>query len=72
MSFVTIINTPDSFKIGIIRNLFEMEDIQYRLLDEFMNSAAGIGGLGINGMRIQVLKEDFMRAQTILDKTDIE
>ena len=72
MSFVTIINTPDSFKIGIIRNLFEMEDIQYRLLDEFMNSAAGICGLGINGMRIQVLKEDFMRAQTILDKADFE
>ena len=72
MSYVTIINTPDAFKIGIIKNLFDMEKIPYRIFDEFMNSAAGIGGLGINGMRIQVLKEDFMRAQTILGKADFE
>ena len=72
MNFVTIVNTPDTFKIGIIKNLFDMEQISYRIFDEYMNSAAGIGGLGINGMRIQVLKEDFMRAQTILAKADFE
>jgi len=58
MNFITILNTPNNFQIAIIKNLFDLEKIQYRIPDEFVNSAAGIGGLGITGMRVQVLEED--------------
>jgi len=72
MNFITIFNTPQSFKISVIRNLFDMENIQYRIFDEFTNNTAGIAGLGINGMRVQVIEEDFVRAQKILEGADFD
>tara|TARA_R100001369_G_scaffold29172_4_gene52679 strand:+ start:171336 stop:171485 length:150 start_codon:yes stop_codon:yes gene_type:complete len=48
-----------------------MENIQYRIPDEFVNSAAGIGGLGITGMRVQVIEEDLIRAKKILEGVSI-
>ena len=70
MNFITILNTSNAFEIAIIRNLFDMENIQYKIFDESTSSAAGLAGLGINGMRVQVLKADFLRAQRILEKAD--
>ena len=67
MNFITILNTPNNFQIAIIKNLFDLEKIQYRIPDEFVNSAAGIGGLGITGMRVQVIEEDLVRAKKILE-----
>ncbi len=72
MSFITILNTPETFKIAIIRNLFDMDNIQYRIFDEFTNNAAGIAGLGINGIRIQVLEDDLMLAQKILEGANFD
>ncbi|MCF4100438.1 DUF2007 domain-containing protein [Gillisia sp. M10.2A] len=70
MDFITILNSPNAFEIAIIRNLFDMENIQYKIFDESISSAAGLAGLGINGMRVQVLKADFLRAKRILEKAD--
>ena len=72
MNFITILNTPEAFNIGIIRNLFDMENIQYRILDQFMDNAAGVGGLGINGIRMQVVEEDLIRAQNILKEANLD
>ncbi len=66
MNFITVFNSNQSFQISIVRNLFDREKINYRIPDEFMDSAAGIGGLGINGMHVQVLEEDVVRAKVIL------
>ncbi|WP_010227583.1 putative signal transducing protein [Gillisia marina] len=66
MNFITVFNSNQSFQISIVKNLFDREKINYRIPDEFMDSAAGIGGLGINGMHVQVLEEDVMRAKVIL------
>jgi len=70
MNFITVLNTTQSFKIAIIKNLFDMENIQYRIFDEFTNSAAGIAGIGINGMRVQVIEDDLVRAQNILEQAE--
>jgi len=72
MNFITILNSPQSFKIGIIRNLFDMENIQYRVLDEFTSNAAGVAGLGINGIRVQVIEEDLTRAQKLLEDVEFD
>ncbi len=66
MNFITVFNSNQSFQISIVKNLFDREKINYRIPDEFMDSAAGIGGLGINGMHVQVLEEDVVRAKVIL------
>ena len=71
MNFITVFNTTENFQLAIIRNLFDMENIQYRIPDEFVNSAAGIGGLGITGMRVQVIEEDLIRAKKILEGVSI-
>ncbi len=71
MKFITLLNTPNNFQIAIIKNLFDLQKIQYRITDEAVNSAAGIGGLGINGMRVQVIEEDLMNAKKILEEASI-
>lgn len=70
MNFITVLNTPQAFKIAIVKNLFDMENIQYRIFDEFTNSAAGIAGIGISGMRVQVIEGDLERAQNILKQAE--
>tara|TARA_R100000935_G_scaffold55356_1_gene85195 strand:+ start:149 stop:367 length:219 start_codon:yes stop_codon:yes gene_type:complete len=71
MKFITILNTPDNFQIAIIKNLFDLQKINYRITDEVVNSAAGIGGLGITGMRVQVIEEDLITARQILEEASI-
>lgn len=50
----------------MVKNLFATENINFRIPDEFLDSAAGIAGLGINGIRVQVLEEDVFRAKLLL------
>jgi hypothetical protein len=45
MNFTTKHNS--SLQNANYQNLFDMENIQYRMLTEFTNSAAGIAGIGI-------------------------
>ena len=70
MNFIAVFNRIETFQLEIIRNLFDMENIQYRIPDEFVNSAAGVAGLGINGMRVQILEDDIVRAKNILDQAE--
>lgn len=71
MDFITIITTSEDFQVGIIKNLFDMENIEFRVFDEAVNNAAGFAGLGMSGMRVQVSKTDFARAQQILTQAEI-
>lgn len=66
MEFTTIYNSIHTSEIAIIRNLLEENDIAYQLPDEATNSAAGMAGLGMAGMRVMVPKEQRERAITIL------
>lgn len=66
MKFVTIYNTPDSFKISIIQNLLEENDIQCLTPDMATDSTSGIAGLGITGMRVQVPEEQREQAMAVL------
>ena len=66
MKFVTIFNTPHSSEIAIIRNLLEEHDIKYVAPDMATDSASGIAGLGITGMRIQVPEDQQEQALAVL------
>ncbi|NJY61193.1 DUF2007 domain-containing protein [Salinimicrobium sp. CDJ15-81-2] len=66
MKFVTIFNTTHSSEIAIIRNLLEEHDIQYVAPDMATDSASGIAGLGISGMRIQVPEDKQEQATAVL------
>ena len=70
MNFITVFSTPNSFQIAIIRNLFDLEGIAYRIFDDVMNSAAGIAGLGNHGVRVQVSEDDYIKARYIIDKAE--
>ena len=66
MEFSTIYHTVHSFEIAIIRNLLEENEIEYQLPDETIQSAAGMAGLGMPGMRVMVPGEHRERAINIL------
>ena len=66
MKFVTVFNTTHSSEIAIIRNLFEDHDIKYVAPDMATDSASGIAGLGITGMRIQVPEDQQEKALAVL------
>lgn len=66
MKFVTIYNTTHSTEISIIRNLFEDNDIHYLMPDIATDSAYGIAGLGITGMRVQVPEDQKEQALAVL------
>ncbi|WP_189605375.1 putative signal transducing protein [Salinimicrobium marinum] len=66
MEFVSIYHTVHSFEIEIIRNLLEENDIKYQLPDEATQSAAGMAGLGMAGMRVMVPKSQREQAIAIL------
>ena len=66
MKFVTIYNTTHASEISIIQNLLEEHDIRYVTPDMATNSASGIAGLGIGGMRVQVPEEQQEQARAVL------
>ena len=66
MSYITIYNSPDTTEIGILKNLFDSEGIDYNIIGEATTASAGVAGTGITGMRVQVKEEDRERAKEIL------
>lgn len=66
MSYTTIYSTTYSSEIAIIRNLFEENKISYHFPDEATNNASGVAGLGISGMRVQVVEEQKEQAISLL------
>lgn len=66
MKYATIFNSVHLWEISIIRNLLEENNIDYKTPDEATNSATGIAGLGIRGMRVLVPEEQRERAISIL------
>ena len=66
MRLVTIFNTTHTSEISIIRNLFEDNDIQFIAPDMATDSALGIAGLGITGMRVQVPQDQQEKALAVL------
>lgn len=67
MKFVTIFSTTHASEIAIIRNLFEEHDIRYIAPDMATDSASGIAGLGISGMRVQVPEDQQEQARAVLN-----
>lgn len=72
MEYFTIYNTHDTTEVGILKNLFEQKNIQYRVLGEATSSSAGIAGSGATGIRIQVREGDREKAKDILDKSGFQ
>lgn len=66
MKYVTIYNTNHAHEISIIRNLFEEHDIHYMMPDMVTDSAYGMAGLGINGLRVQVVADQQEQALAVL------
>ncbi len=68
MEFTTIYNSPDRTEINIIKHLFDDHKVDYSILGEATNDAAGIAGSGILGMRVQVPRDQMDRARSVLVK----
>ena len=66
MKFITIYNTIHSSEISIIRNLLDENNIDYQVPDEMTNSASGMAGLGMAGMRVMVPEDQSEQAREIL------
>ncbi|MDT0678443.1 DUF2007 domain-containing protein [Autumnicola musiva] len=67
MKLIDIFRSSYQFEISNIKNLFKAENIYYQVRGEAMDSAAGIGGMGNDGMRIAVEEGDYSRAREILE-----
>ncbi len=66
MQYITVYRTFDSGELSIIRHRFEDEDLDFKILDEATNSAAGIAGMGGTGVRIQVINSQTAKARKYL------
>lgn len=68
MEYKTIFSTNDRTEVTIIKHLFEEHKVDYNILGETTNDAAGIAGSGQNGIRIQVPSNQIDRAKSVLVK----
>ncbi len=68
MKFITIYNTIHTTEVSIISNILEEHNIDFFTPDEATNSAAGIGGLGMAGMRVMVPENQTEKAVAILEE----
>lgn len=66
MQYTTIFTSNDRTEINIIKHLFEEHKVDYNILGETTNDAAGTAGSGINGMRVQVPSDQVEKAKSIL------
>ncbi|MCM4160505.1 DUF2007 domain-containing protein [Antarcticibacterium flavum] len=66
MEFITIYNTHDTTEVSILKNLFDKEGIEYKVLGEATASSAGIAASGNTGIRIQVREDEREKAKEIL------
>ena len=69
MNYIDVFRTSDRHEIAILKNLFDEENITYRTHGEAMDSAANIGGLGNDGMRIEVEESERERAAEIIKRS---
>ena len=60
MKYITIFDTPRQNQVAIIRNLFEANQIKFRVLDEATNTAIPVG------VRVQVIEDQVLTAKNIL------
>ncbi len=63
MEYITIYRTLDETEISIITDLFEQEEIEYKILDEGARDSAGLNS---EGVRLQVLENQKEKAREIL------
>ncbi len=66
MEYTTIFSSHDRTEVSIIKHLFEEHKVDYNVLGETTNDAAGIAGAGSTGMRVQVPSDQVDRARSIL------
>ena len=66
MGYITVYRTLDSTEISLIRHKFEDESLDFQVLDEHTNAAAGVAGIGGEGMRIQVEESQKNKAKEYL------
>jgi len=69
MNYVNVFRTSDRHELSILKNLFDDENIAYKTYGEAMDSAANIGGLGNDGMRIEVEESERERATEIIKRS---
>lgn len=69
MNYIDIFRTSDRHELSILKNLFDEENIAYRTHGEAMDNAANIGGLGNDGMRIEVEEGERERASEIIKRS---
>lgn len=60
MKYITVFDAPHQNQVTIIRNLFEQNQLDFRILEESTNSAVPVGA------KIQVEERDVERAKKIL------
>lgn len=60
MKYVTVFDTLRQNQVTIIRNLFEANQINFRILDEATDSAIPVG------VRVQVIENQVLQAKNIL------
>ncbi len=60
MSYTTIYETSQHSQIVLFRNIFEQNNVRYKILDETTNTNFPIG------VRVQVFSGDFKRAEGLL------
>lgn len=68
MEYTTIFSSHDRTEVTIIKHLFEEHKVDYNILGETTNDAAGIAGSGGTGMRVQVPADQVEKARSILLK----
>ncbi|HET8885025.1 MAG TPA: DUF2007 domain-containing protein [Salinimicrobium sp.] len=66
MEYKTIYRTTNQWEISIIKNLLDERQIAYLVPEEVTSNAYGFAGLGMLGMRIQVLEHQQKEAIAIL------
>ncbi|WP_037317613.1 DUF2007 domain-containing protein [Salegentibacter sp. Hel_I_6] len=69
MRYIDIFRTTDRNELSIIKNLFDEENIAYRSHGEATDNAAGLAGLGNDGMRIEVEESQKDKAAQIIKRT---
>ena len=69
MNYIDVFRTSDRHELAILKNLFDDENITYRTHGEAMDSAANIGGLGNDGMRIEVEESEREKAAEIIKRS---
>lgn len=69
MRYIDIYRTTDRNELSILKNLFDEEGVAYRTHGEATDNAAGVAGMGNDGMRIEVEESQKDRAAGIIKRT---